>query len=132
MKLTMTTKQVYVLMECLEFYERWLMGQLDYLPPTVEDMFPDIWEFKERINQIKVDMLKLSPNASHGIFNQAQTHNNARVAYEMNKAIAKHLAAPRIAAAAAEGKYYFGVDGDGVMLFDGKTSSGEPVVIIED
>lgn len=97
MKITITVneQQAYVITNALETYSRLLMGQFDEIDSMFVSNGNEIWKDFARRAELAA-MLKaarraiypeLENNAYYGIFDQKHTPNNARVAWDIKKAI---------------------------------------------
>jgi hypothetical protein len=95
-KLELSKEQLSVIQEALEFFSRFSSGQLKHLPPSFERFLWDTHEVDEFIakrsiwenalDQAKVAMFDLQPNASLGIGNEALTEE-AKIAYDIYRPI---------------------------------------------
>ena len=100
-KLELTEKQVGVVAEALEFFSRFSAGQFTMFPRSLEGWTWEKWsgdEYQRRreiwegcLNQAKMQMFDMHPNASLGIGNEELTEE-AKVAYDIYRPILEQFA----------------------------------------
>jgi len=94
--LELTEAQLRTIAEALEFFSRFSAGQFHHLPPSFERFLWETHEIDELIrkreiwegalNQAKVAMFDMHPNASLGIGNEKLTEE-AKIAYDIYRPI---------------------------------------------
>ncbi len=100
-KLELNKKQLEVIREALEFFSRFSAGQFNALPQSFEAFLWKKWgsnEFVRRrerwtglLNQAKLEMFDMHPNASLGIGNE-ELSEEAKIAYDIYRPILEKFA----------------------------------------